>query len=193
MRGLKGICSLRLMMSTLLASAALVAAHGAAHAAPSQLYGKSVVVTWTEEREQRNEANPDARFVSRNGSFSVYLSSTGRPFSRLSYSFVGGGRKGGLRSGARDAVGGEGGGNVSVSISGNGLTAVRQMQGGARHIAVTFDSGFAGCSAQVLTGKESGAASMHGRSMINGAPLEIISVKTSAASCRIQDGNVFGN
>ena len=162
----------------------------AARAAPSQLYGKSVVVTWTEEREQRVNGEAMTRNVGRNGSFSVYLSSTGKPFSRMSYSFSG--NRGGLKSGKRDAVGGEGSGNRKVAFSGNTMSVGMGMSGGARNVLVTFDGGFGGCSAQVLTGKESGAKSIRAKSMVNGNDVEILSIKTGAASCRIQDGNVFG-
>jgi len=162
----------------------------AGHAAPSQLYGKSVVVTWTEERDQRAEGDPDIRNVARNGQFSVYLSTAGKPFSRMSYSFSG--RRGGLKTGKRDAVAGEGS-RRSVTFSGNTLNMSAPMRGGARNVMVTFDGGFQSCSAQVLTGKEAGSGSIHARSMVNGRSIEILSVKTGAASCRIQDGNVFGS
>ena len=161
-----------------------------AQAAPSQLYGKSVVVSWTEEREQRVNGEATTRNVGRSGSFSVYLSSSGKPFSRMSYAFSG--ARGGLKHGKKDAVGGEGGSARSVSFSGSTMTASMAMSGGARNVLVSFDGGFQSCSAQVLTGKESGASHIKAKSMVNGNEIEIVSVKTGAASCRIQDGNVFG-
>ncbi|MBI3701592.1 MAG: hypothetical protein HY242_14255 [Afipia sp.] len=172
---------------------AIVAAQAVApagQAAPSQLYGKSVVVTWTEERDQRVNGSPEIRNVARNGQFSVYLSTAGKPFSRMSYSFSG--RRGGLKSGKRDAVAGEGS-RRSVTFSGNTLNVAAPMQGGARNVMVTFESGFQSCSARVLTGKEAGSGSIRARSMVSGNAIEILSVKTGAASCRIQDGNVFGS
>lgn len=162
----------------------------AVHAAPSQLYGKSVVVSWTEEREQRVNGEQMTRNVGRNGSFSVYLSSAGKPFSRMSYAFSG--ARGGLKSGKKDAVGGEGSGNRKVSFSGNSMSVGMGMSGGARSILVSFDGGFQSCSAQVLTGKESGSSSIRAKSMVSGNDIKILSVKTGAASCRIQAGNVFG-
>lgn len=162
----------------------------AVYAAPSQLYGKSVVVSWTEEREQRVNGESEVRHVGRNGSFSVYLSSSGKPFSRMSFAFSG---KRGLKTGKRDAVGGEGGSARVLSFSGNTMSMSRAHEGGARHVLVTFDNGFQSCSAQVLTGKEGGASHIKMRSMVNGNKLEVLSVKTGAASCRVQDGNVFGS
>ena len=161
-------------------------------AAPAQLYGKSVVVTWTEERDQRVKGDELVRNVGRNGQFSVYLSAGGRPFSRMSYSFAR--ARGGAKSGSKDAVGGESsGGNRSVVFQGNALSVGMSMSGGARRILVNFDNGFQSCNAQVLTGKAEGADRIHAKSMIGGHHVEILSVKTGPASCRVQEGNVFGN
>jgi hypothetical protein len=169
-------------LSSLTASLLIAAGAGPASAAPAQLYGRSVIVTWTEEREQRFVGEEELRNVVGYGQFSVYLSSTGRPFSRMSFSVRG-------RSGSRDAVGGES--RRSVSLQGHDMKAVMPMAGGARLVSVTFDSGFQGCSAQVLTGKQNGSEKIRVTSMINGREVEMISVKSGAATCRLQDGNVF--
>ncbi len=163
---------------------------GAAAAAPSQLYGKSVVVTWTEERNQRANGEATVQNVMRNAQFSVYVSSSGKPFSRMSYTFSG--ARGGLKSGSRDAVGGESSAR-NISFQGNTINVLggKSMKGGARSIRIAVDGG--GCSAQVITGKEEGASAIRATSIVTGSNLEILSVKTGAASCRIQDGNVFGS
>lgn len=162
-----------------------------AGAAPAQLYGKSVIVSWFEERDQRVAGEEHTRNVGAHGQFSVYLSGAGRPFSRMSYTVTR--ARGQAASGSRDAVGGESsGGNRSVVFQGNTLSVGMTMAGGARRILVNFENGFQGCSAQVLTGKAEGVDRIHAKSMVNGRDLEILSVKTGAASCRIQDGNVFG-
>jgi hypothetical protein len=147
----------------------VVAGAGPACAAPAQLYGRSVIVTWNEDREQRFVGEEELRNIVGYGEFSIYLSSTGRPFSRMSFSVKG-------RSGSRDAVGGES--RRSVSLQGHDMRVVMPMAGGARQVSVTFDSGFQSCSARVT-------------SVINGREVEMISVRTGAASCRLQDGNVF--
>lgn len=64
---------------------------------------------------------------------------------------------------------------------------------GAMQISVTFDPGFQGCSARVVTGKAGGAQSTRVTSVITGRQYEFYSVKTSGESCRVQNGNVFGN
>ena len=162
-------------------------------AAPAQLYGKSVVVTWSEERQQKIVGEENLRSVSRSAEFSVYISDQGRPFSRMRYSFAN--NRGAQRSGNRDKVGGEGGGGGggrNVSFSGNTMNvSMRVGAGGARSIVVNLagDS----CSAQVIAGKEEGARQIRTKSIVTGNELEIVSIKTSGASCRIQSGNVFGN
>ena len=166
----------------------IVDAHvGTALSAPTQLYGKSVVVSWSEERNQRVGGDPNPRSVVRFAEFKVYVSSAGKPFSRMTY-MASAGRRGGMKTGNRDAVGGES--NRKVSFSGNTMSVVMPMGGGARSVAVNFDGG--SCSAHVIMGKEAGSSSIRSKSIISGQDVEVLSVKTSDASCRIQDGNVFG-
>jgi len=187
---------MRTILTSAVAGLVMFASSGAS-AAPAQLYEKSVVVSWSETREQTASSTMDnaVRTVTRNGEFSVYVSSAGRVFNRQSFSGAGMGRRGQMRSGSSEQVGGEGGGQIrNVSFSGRTMTAVAPMQGGARRILVTFDNGFSGCSAQVLTGKGGGESKIRAGSLMNpGVRVEIHSVKTGAATCRVQNGNVFGN
>jgi len=170
---------------------------GIASAAPAQLYEKSVIVSWSETREQSTSASDGVRSVTRNGELSVYVSSAGRVFNRLTFSGYGMGRRGGtrMRSGSSEQVSGEQSDRArSLSFSGRTMAAISPMGGGARRILVTFDNGFSGCSAEVLTGKASGESTIRGRSLMNpGVSVQIHSIKTGAASCKIQNGNVFGN
>jgi hypothetical protein len=159
-------------------------------AAPTQLYGKSVVVSWTENRMQTTDVSPVPQPRSATGQLSVYVSDKGRAFSRVSMSVN---TPRGTRSGQRDAVQGEASAR-SVGFHGNSMTvSAPRGDAGAMMIAVTFDSGFQGCSAHVVTGKSGGAASTHIHSMVTGRTYDFFSVKTSGESCSIQSGNVFGN
>jgi hypothetical protein len=167
-------------LSTLVAAMLFVSGAGSVIGAPARLYGRSVTVTWTEE--QQRLVGEGLSSVTRSAQFSVYLSSTGRPFSRITFSYQG-------LSGARDAVGGESG--RSVSFQGHELKVVMPMAGGARLVSVTFDGDFQSCSARVLTGKQNGAQKIRVTSPISGREIEIVSVRSGAASCRVQDGNVF--
>jgi hypothetical protein len=161
-----------------------------AFAAPAQLYGKSVIVSWTENRMQTTDRDAAPTAVTASGQLSVYVSDKGRAFSRVSMS-VSRGR--GTRSGQRDTVQGDGSARA-VSFSGNSMsTTMPRGNAGALLVSVSFDSGFQGCSAHVVSGKTGGAQSTRITSMITGRQYDFYSVKTSGESCSIQSGNVFGN
>src|SRR5579863_413591 len=169
---------------------ALAMTSSGALAAPAQLYGKSVIVSWTENRIQTTDRDAAPTSVTGSGELSVYISAAGRPFSRVSMSVT---NRRGTRSGNRDAVQGEGSAR-SFNFHGNTMSAsMPRGNAGAMQISVTFDSGFQSCSAHVVTGKAGGAQSTRVTSMITGRQYDFFSVKTSGESCRVQDGNVFGN
>jgi hypothetical protein len=160
-------------------------------AAPAQLYGKSVIVRWTENRMQTTDRSATPVSKTGSGQLSVYVSDKGRAFSRVSMA-VDRGRLG-TSSGQRDAVQGEGSAR-SVSFHGNAMTVTSPRgNAGAMMISVTFDSGFSGCSARVVSGKSGGASYTRVHSMITGGTYDMYSIQTSGESCSIQGGNVFGN
>jgi hypothetical protein len=163
-----------------------------AQAAPAQLYGKSVVVSWTENRMQTTDRDAGPTAVTGTGQLSVYVSEKGRPFSRVSMAIAGRGSRG-ARSGQRDTVQGDGSART-ISFGGKSMNATMPRgNAGALLISVTFDSSFQGCSAHVVSGKTGGAQSTRVTSIITGRQYEFYSVKTSGESCSIQNGNVFGN
>jgi hypothetical protein len=49
---------------------------------PKELYAKSIIVTWTEHRNQRQVGEADFRDVVVPLSLTIYVSTIGRPFSR---------------------------------------------------------------------------------------------------------------
>jgi hypothetical protein len=160
-------------------------------AAPPQLYGKSVIVTWQEDRQQKFAGEDQMRSVAAAGEFDAYVSDAGRTFSRVRLSVAN--RRGKLKTGNRDAVQGEGTAR-SFSFHGSTMNASMPRGGaGAMQILVTFDSGFGSCSAQVVAGKATGARFSRAKSMINGNQVDLYSIKTSGEGCRVQNGNVFGN
>lgn len=170
---------------------ALPMASSVAQAAPSQLYGKSVIVSWQEDRQQTTAGDAQVRSISASAELSVYISDVGRPFSRVSMSVTN--RRGRTRSGNRDAVQGEGSAR-SFGFHGNTMSAsMPRGNAGAMQVLVTFDSGFQGCSARVITGRAGGAQFTRVKSMVISGEVDIYSVRTSGESCRVQSGNVFGN
>ena len=160
---------------------------GAVLAAPQALYGKSVVVSWTEQRMQRRQGEGEFRPATRQGEFSVYVGGTGRIFNRASMTNP---KRG--RSGATERVGDTK--NRNVAFEGRSMVVTQHgSTGGARRIAVAFDDGFSSCTAQVIRGKEEGAGAIVARSAITpGRKVEIASVKTTGVSCAVKNGNVFG-
>jgi hypothetical protein len=174
-----------------LAVLALALTMSGASAAPAQLYGKSVVVSWTENRMQTTDTSATPVSKTASGQLFVYVSDKGRAFSRVSMTVERGRR--GTASGQRDAVQGEASAR-NVGFSGNSMTVTAPRgDAGALRIAVTFDAGFSGCSARVISGKTGGAGFTHIHSMVTGRTYDFYSVQTSGESCSIQSGNVFGN
>lgn len=166
---------------------------GFAHAAPpSQLLGKSITVSWTENRQQKQPGDDQIRAVTAFAEFNVYVSSAGRPFSRFRLSIAN--QRGNLRSGAADAVSGENS-KRSFDFRGNTLSiGIPRGAGGATNIVATFDGSFQSCTAAALSGKTGGTTAIQSRSIIGGQKgrVDIYSIETTNLSCRIQSGNVFG-
>jgi hypothetical protein len=157
----------------------------AALAAPKYLYGKSIVISWTEQRMQRRVGETQFHPATRYGEFSLYISTKGQLFSRAHMAS----RK---RAGDTDRVGTRA--HRAINFHDQTIIIVQQSKsGGARRIAVTVDKGLAGCTAVVIRGKEEGASVIVATSQINsGVKSEIKSVQTSGVSCAIKNGNVFG-
>jgi hypothetical protein len=156
---------------------ALPMASSVALAAPSQLYGKSVIVSWQEDRQQTTAGDAQLRSISASAELSVYISEAGRPFSRVSMSVTN--RRGRTRSGNRDAVQGEGSAR-SFGFHGNTMSAsMPRGSAGAMQISVTFDSGFQSCSARVMTGRAGGSQFTRVKSMVISGEVDIYSVRTS--------------
>ena len=110
-----------------------VLASTATVAAPAELYGKSIVVTWTEERVQRQSGQTEFRSTSRTGEFAVYVSTQGRVFNRSTIKNSAA-RRGRGREGSAERVGSEG--NSRVSFAGRSLIAIQISEHGARRILV---------------------------------------------------------
>jgi hypothetical protein len=159
-------------------------------ATPAQLTGKSVVISWTENRTQRTVESGRILQVSNNFQASIYISSAGRLFTRMAVN----GTRG---AGSHDQVGGAGtnqsGGASVAQLNGNSLVINSAFSGGARHVEANFDSGFSSCSAKVILGKANAGGTFRMNSLINGKEIEVLSSTVSAASCSIRDGNVFAN
>jgi hypothetical protein len=181
----QGISGMKRMICAALI--ALVASTSGARAAPQSLYGKTLRVAWNETRSQRVRGEGEFKSVSIPLSFTVYVSSKGQLFKRLTSTTASG-----RQTGSKDRVGASGSGPEgagAVSFQGNTLIATGNNNGLGRRIRITFDGG-SSCSAEVLTGKSgSGVATL--RSTASGKMLEFQSVSAGAASCAVREGNAF--
>jgi hypothetical protein len=152
-------------------------------AAPAQLQGKSIVVSWTEQRAQKPVGAAHLRSVSVALSFTVYVSTVGRVFTRV-----------GNVLGTRDQVGSRGGpaSTRHIQFQARGFTTTAMLGGGARRIVVDFGEGYGTCSARVIVAKEAGSSVIVAPHIAGkGTKIEIHSVTTGGATCSIRSGNVF--
>jgi hypothetical protein len=170
---------------------ALLLAHPVfAAGAPEQLKGKSIVVSWTETRQQRDETDGggwgDFHMVNGAHKLTIYVSTAGRMFSRQTNSTS-------LGSGSIQEVAGQPHASQTPMFSGQSMTVVGTStnKGGARRTVIDFDTSFSSCSAKVASAFESGKTSIS-RSPITHRLVDIKSVTTNGASCSIRSGNDFG-
>ncbi len=138
-------------------------------AAPKELYGKSVSITWTETREQRPEGEQAWRQIVGTQTLNIYVSEAGRLFNNLVYS---------TRRGSAERPGEiAGSGKRSIDFNGHALLILMPHgQGGATRIAAELDAAFSGCSAQVTRVKESEGTVIRNNSGIIQRYIEIKSI-----------------
>jgi hypothetical protein len=151
-------------------------------AAPSELKGNSVVLRWTENRVQRYEGESAFRSVSVNLEMSVYVSTQGRVFNKMT-----------SNSGSSEQVAGRASQSAQriPSFSGRTMTIMQPLQGLARRITVNFDGGFTTCAVSVILAKQSGVGSGFMKAFGTRRLQEIQSSTVNSTSCAVRAGNVF--
>jgi hypothetical protein len=159
-------------------------------AAPDALKGKTIAISWAESRQEKfNSPDSEMKNISVSFFLKTYVSETGRAFTRMNRLF-GSGSRGSSKSDQaptdRNSLGSAG----SVSFSGQRMMITRSFSSGARQVSAVFDSGFAGCQAQIVVGKQGGAGYLAGTSM-DGRKEYIFSSSVSSESCSIPAGNGF--
>jgi hypothetical protein len=151
------------------------------------IVGKSVLVTWTENR-QVQRADGTANTASFREA-RIYISSTGHPFTRLTAAT--------RRSATNEQVGTSGtslqGGQQAVRVDGHTIVIQSEIGNWAMNLRVEVAPCGSGCSAQISFGKEVGSAPKAFRSAMSGMMTEVHAVSASGASCAVQQGNVFAN
>lgn len=161
-----------------------VAGSGVAQNAPLPLRGKSIVTSWTENRQTRFLTESTFRPVSRSQLLQIYVSNEGRTFERRSES-----------DWKREGVGGGaiGAGSSSSRFQGNTLVIMGETAvSGARHVLVNFDSSFSSCSIKVQIGYAPGQTTIKSKYPVDGRPVEWKLESITGESCAIRSGNVFG-
>jgi hypothetical protein len=174
---------------TILWSAVVASNPARAGSPPAGLLGRSVIVTWNETNQVRHVGDSDFRTTHPRVSLSVYISSAGRVFSRLTASKR-------SASGSKEEIAGEAGAVGVPTFGDRSLTIVRPGAFGALRIGIEFDAGFGSCSADVVYGKEPGHATAFKHSIIHQSdkrPVEVVSESAGDVSCSVQNGNVFGS
>jgi hypothetical protein len=169
---------------TFIACATSLLASTVALAAPSQLYGKSIIVRWTGTQTLREAGSSSPwRSVSFTREVSVYVSSAGRVFIQQGSS----NRKG---SGNEQQVGRKGGSSIP-SFNGRTMLVIRNNGGIVNRVVAEFDESFTACNASVIAGKSGTGPVVKTKGLITGVAMEVQSSSTSGVSCLVRTGNVF--
>jgi hypothetical protein len=118
-----------------------IAGNAVAQNAPAPLRGKSIVTSWTENRQLRYQGESAFRPGAYPQSLQIYVSNEGRTFERRSEGVA---KREGVGGGAVTARSG------SSRFHGNTLVIAGETAvSGARQVLVNFDSSFSSCSVKV--------------------------------------------
>ena len=169
------------MKALAICSVALLLPASAALAAPAQLYGKAISISYSVTANAVAEDGTTSnrpRTVQR----TIYVSSKGRVFSRSDRQA---GRNSDTVERGPEATSGH------FSFQGNRLVGVNtSFISGAGQLVVSFDSSFQSCTASIMLGRESGKAFKF--KGLNGKTFTATGTPTvSTPSCSIREGNPF--
>jgi hypothetical protein len=166
----------------------LLSANAYAGSAPKELYGKSIIVSWSEHRSQRNLGQPNFRDINVPLSHTIYISATGRFFDRFAATSGGG-------EAAHETIGANttsiGDGPKQIQFRGRTMTLTASSKGGlARRSSLQFNEGFTACEAHIVFAKQAGS-NIVAAINLSRQQMEIRSVTISGVTCSVRDGNVF--
>jgi len=148
-----------------------------AAAAPTQLLGKTITASYTVSSQAKK---PNGRTVtaSKNTARTIFVSSAGRVFERISQqNNIGVSRQKENEPGA-----------TRLHFVGNKLVGDYAAISGALHVEINFDSSFQSCTLVVIPGREAGKSFKW--KTLQGTDFEAIgSVAVSGQSCSVAAGN----
>jgi hypothetical protein len=150
-------------------------------AAPVELLNKTVTVSYTVTIPAKG---PDGtvRSGSRNATRTIYISSAGRAFGRVS--------RRDPRGDAETKEAGPGERGNTLRFEGSRLVGVMPFVSGAAQMSITFGAGGQSCDAAITLGRDSGQALKW--KGVNGVTYEAAGQPTvSNVSCSIRAGNAF--
>jgi hypothetical protein len=158
---------------------------------PAQLFGKSVTLRWTANRQAIFESSDETVLRSWRSVLNIYISGAGRAFSKEEHLIADGRQTAAAQ--APDESRNSWGGDRVVHFEDGALLVDSLLVAGARHIFITFDAGYGSCNARVIYGREGGTGPIRQRSKSSGRRFEVVSIHNSTSSCSITSGNVFGD
>ena len=158
--------------------------------APQGLQGKSVVIEWPEARVQRREGADSFHDVDADMQISLYFSTEGRVFGRVTPTVRG-------KTANVDQRIGDSEGKRPWAVAFNGTSASFFMpffkKAAVRNASIDFDAAFSTCAARISYGRLSAADVIRAYSPITNLWVEIKSVTPGSASCAVRSGNIFAN
>jgi hypothetical protein len=180
-------------LAILAAALTLLSAFAYAESAPQEMREKSIIIRWTEHRNQRQFGEANFRDEIVPLSMTIYVSSVGRPFFRFATQF---GRHDTRNAASSEGVGTTGtafgGGPRKVQFQSRSPIFTASSNGGlARRYTVSFNETFSACEAQIISAKLAGTDVGVGLNLRTRQPLEIRSTTVSDISCSVRNGNVF--
>ena len=151
-------------------------------AAPAEALNKTVTVSYTVAIPARGADGSTVPGV-RNATRTIYISSAGRAFGRVS-------RQDGRQSETKEAAPGERGN--TLHFEGSRLVGVMPFVSGAAQMAITFGQGGQSCDASITLGRDSGKTLKW--KGVNGMTYEATgSPSVSNVRCSIRSGNAFAH
>jgi hypothetical protein len=172
------------LRAVVLAGAVVLSVEALAQGAPRELQNRTVEISFNITVPARTGDGGTLNAV-RATVYRIYISSAGRIFVREH-------RLSGRHQDTVDKGPESRGDSGSFSFSGASLVGTVQHISGARRVTVNFGSGFQGCSASVIIGKESQKAVVW--KGVNGVTYTSTGPGTfSTPSCSIREGNLLGS
>jgi len=157
-----------------------------AASAPAALLGRSITINWMENRDQIDLTTNRHQNIAVPNTLIVYVGSTGRVFSRMSY----GGAQGASSDQTAGSADATGYGSRQIVFGGNSMHVTNAIKGGARQISVTAQSGWSSCSVNVVYGRDGSGQAMR-QINLAGHIKQLNSISISGTSCQIGDGNAL--